>query len=67
MPVQTTPPMTDKDYGDCNAALKDIDRVLKELAVALKGGAPCEGQIEGLNELAQQYERWKKAYWPDRP
>lgn len=67
MPRPNTPPMTDKDYTDCNAALKDIHRVLGELETALAGGAPCEGQIDGLRELKAQYEKWKAAYWPDRP
>jgi len=67
VPKANIPPMTDRDYTDCNAALRDIDRVLKELAVAHEGGAPCEGQIEGLRQLQADLEKWKAAYWPDRP
>lgn len=67
MPLPNTPPMTDKDYHDCNAALKDIARVLGELETALAGGAPCGGQIDGLKELEQLYKTWKAAYWKDRP
>jgi hypothetical protein len=67
VPKTITPPMTEKDYTDCNAALRDILRVIDELETALRGGAPCADQINGLKELQAMYEKWKSAYFPDRP
>jgi len=61
------PPMTDGDYVNINAALRDLETLIGNLSIACDAGAPAQDQLTGCEELKRRYELWKVKYFPGRP
>lgn len=65
--MQSSTPLTDKDYERINADLRSLEQIYADVQTAIRAGFECGPEDQLCRELKEKLAKIKQAYFPERP